>query len=238
MHPCNDGDRYTSGKAQPSPFHRRWCGWNATALRVVTWLSLVALGALMPGWKGAVLLLTLPGAWFLATHPTTVDAPAMLLALVAALLFPTCPYVAVLLACLSGFIHERGPVFAALYAGSPFLLIGLVAVGWWRRPAPPDADKLVGRPGLIATIQAHRRYTDFLDWRVNLLSLRGLVPLAAYYGVSPLAWLAVLVAFASRLVGTDASRFLFWAAPVLVRELGDVPAWLVLVHACSFRRMI
>lgn len=237
VHPCNDGDRYTSGRAQPYPFHRRWCGWPPRLLRVVSWACLVGLGVMMGSWKGSLLLLTLPGAWFIATHPTTVDAPSMLLALGGASLFPEHPYAACLLSCLSGFIHERGPVFAALYAAHPLLLVGLVASGWWRKAAGADKDKPVGR-GLMASIQAHRKYTDFLDWKVNLFSLRGLVPFAAFYGVSPAAWLTLAVAWASRLVGTDAARFLFWAAPVLVRELPDVPAWLVLVHAVSFRRMI
>lgn len=114
--PCYDGQRYTSGKAQPWPFHRRFCGWNKTALQATSFLSLIALGAMMGDWKKAILLGTLPGIWFLSTAKTTVDAPAMALALGAALLFPINPWFAVTLSCLSGYVHERGPVFAVLYA--------------------------------------------------------------------------------------------------------------------------
>jgi hypothetical protein len=234
---CNDGNRYTSGKPQPYPFHHRWCGWPKRVLQVATYASLLALGMLMGGWKGALLLGTLPGFWFISTHPTTVDAPAMLLALGAALLFPSSPWFAVLLACVSGFIHERGPVFAALYAWHPLLLVGLVCVGWWRKPAHADGDQLVGR-GLLHAIRAHKPYVDWLDMNVNLYSLRGVWLAMAYYGCSVRALATVGVAMLSRIVGTDSCRYVFWAAPLVVRELPDVPAWAVLVHVVTFRRAI
>jgi hypothetical protein len=237
IHPCNDGDRYTSSKPQPYPFNRRWCGWPPLLLKVTSILSLVALGSLMGSWPRAVMLLTLPGAWFVATHPTCVDAPAMLLGLVASLIFPTHPYAAVFLSCLAGYIHERGPVFAALYAWHPLLLVGLVAVGWWRSPAPTDKDKLVGR-GLLHSIKSHRPYVDWLDMRVHALSLRGLWLAMAYCGCSVRALATVGVALASRLIGTDGCRFMFWAAPVVIREMPDVPLWFVLAHVLTFRRAI
>lgn len=116
---CADGVRYTSGKPQPQPFNRRFCGWNARVLTALTFVSLLGLGLCMGTWWRAVLLLTLPGAWFIAHHPTCTDAVCMLLAWCSALLLVGGhPYPAVLLSCLSGFIHERGPVFAALYAFS------------------------------------------------------------------------------------------------------------------------
>ncbi len=234
---CNDGERYTSNKPQPYPFHRRWCGWPKRLLQFTSVASLTALGALMGDWKHALLLASLPGFWFCAVHLTCVDAPSMLLGFVAALLWPHAPYQAAMCACLAGFIHERGPVFAALYAGSPVLLVGLVAVGWWRRPALADRDQLVGR-GLIHSIRAHKPYTDWLDWKVNALSLRGVPLLAAFYGASPQAWLSLAVAWASRLVGTDGARFLFWGAPILIRELPDFPTWMLALHLYTFRRMV
>ena len=68
------------------------------------------MGVLMGDWKRALLLLTLPGGWFIATHPTTVDAPAMMLAWGASLLMPSHPYIAVCMSILGGVIHERTPV--------------------------------------------------------------------------------------------------------------------------------
>lgn len=234
---CNDGDRYTSGKPQPYPFHRRWCGWPKLVLQAVSVGSLVALGAMMGDWKHALLFVSLPGFWFCAVHLTCVDAPSMCLGLLASVLFREHPYCAVLLSCLAGFVHERGPVFAALYAGHPLLLVGLVCVGWWRKPAGADTDKLVG-VGTVGAIRAHKPYVDWLDWKLNLLALRGVPFFALFYGTSPLSWVTLAVAFASRLVGTDGARYLFWGAPLLIRELPDLPSWLVLAHVLTFRRMI
>lgn len=233
---CPDGRRYTSGVAQPYPFHRRFCRWPRWLLIGVSLASLVTLGVLMGDWKKSLLLMTLPGAWLIATRPTTVDAPAMLLAYAASMLFPSQPYFAVLLSCIAGVIHERGPVFAALYAWSPLLLVGLVGVQWWCQAAPADEDARVGR-GFISSVLVHRADHDWLDWPTTVFAMRGVPLMAAGFGVSISAWVALGVAWASRLVGTDLGRFAFWAAPVLVRDLPDVPAWMVLAHAMTFRRM-
>ncbi len=234
---CNDGERYTSGKPQPYPFHRRWCGWPKRLLQATSALSLVALGTLMGDWKHALLLVALPGFWFCAVHLTCVDAPSMLLGVVASVLWPHYPFHAIGAACLSGFIHERGPVFAALYAGHPMLLIGLVCAGWWRTAAAPDKDKLVGR-GLIFSIKAHKPYIDWLDSKLSIYSLRAIPLLGAYFGATPLAWATLGVAWASRLVGTDGARFMLWGAPIFIRELPDIPTWMVFAHVMTFKRLI
>lgn len=236
IQPCNDGFRYTSGRAQPSPFHRRWCGWPRWLLKLTTYASLLALGAFMRDWKHALVFCTLPGFWFCATRPTTVDAPAMLLALAGATLFPREPFAGVACACLAGTIHERGPVFAALYAWNPILLVGLVGSGWWRTPGPPDADALVGI-GFVRALLRHRPFHDWLGWEQTIFALRGLPLMAAHFGASPAAWWSLAIAWGSRLVGTDLGRFAFWAAPVMVRDLPELPSWMVMLHAVSFRRM-
>jgi hypothetical protein len=188
--------------------------------------------------KHALLFVSLPGFWFCAVHLTCVDSVAMVLALGASLVFHQSPAGAVALAVASGFVHERGPVFAALYAGHPLLLLGLVGVGWWRRAAAADENRNVGR-GLVPSIFAHKPYTDWLDWKVTLMSARGVPLLAAYYGAGPKAWLALGVAWASRLVGTDGARFIMWGTPLLIRELpAELPWWAVALHVMTFRRMI
>jgi len=100
----------------------------------------------------------------------------------------------------------------------------------------PDGDRLVGR-GLVFSVFAHRKYVDFLDSKVNLGMLRGVLPMAAYYGASPAAWSTLAVAWMSRLVGSDGARFVFWAAPALIRDLPEVPVWMILAHVVTFRRM-
>jgi hypothetical protein len=233
---CPDGVRYTSFRRQPYPFHRRFCCWPRDVLIVVSLASLIALGALTGSWKGSLLLLTLPGAWVIATRPTTVDAPAILLAWSASMLFAHHPWLAVLVSCASGVIHERGPVFAALYAWHPLLLVGLIGVQWWRSAAPPDDDFRVGR-GFVASLMTHRQDHDWLAREQTLFAARGLPLLAAGYGVSTAAWATLAVAWCTRLVGSDLGRFVFWAGPILVRDLPDVPAWMVMAHAITFRRM-
>lgn len=233
---CPDGRRYISGKPQPTPFHRRFCAWPKRLLIVVSLASLVAIGTLMGTWQRALLLMTLPGVWLCATRPTTVDGPAMLLAWVSALLFPTQPYVAVALSCVGGFIHERSPVYAALYAWHPLLLIGLVASGWWRKPAPKDADPRVGI-GTLRAFWAHRGDHDWLDLVQTFYAMRGLPFFALTYGTSRAAMVCLGVSWATRLICTDLGRLTLWAAPIMIRDLPDVPTWLVLAHAMTFRRM-
>lgn len=236
-HDCNDGRRYTSSKPQPSPFHRRWCGWPRWLLIACSYVGVVFVAATLGAWWQALVFVTLPGVWFVATRPTTVDAPAMALAWASALLIPRNPYAATFLACLAGCVHERGPVFAALYAWHPLPLVGLVAIGWWRKPAPPDGDRFVGLSSIRETICVHKPTQDWLSWKQWIFATRGLVPLAALSGVPLSAWGAFAVAGASRIVATDNSRIVLWGAPALIVAMHDVPMWAVAAHALSFVRM-
>lgn len=228
---CADGDRYISGQDQPSPFHRRFHAWPRYVLQAATYASLLMLGVMMGTPTKAALLLALPGAWFIATHPTCVDAPCVLLAWLSSLVAHSNPALSVALACGSGFVHERGPVFASLYALSPWPLLGLVCVGWWRKP-------ISSGPGMWTTIKGTRPYQDLLDGKILLVGLRGLLPIAAYDGMPVRAWLSLAVAFASRVIGTDTCRFLFWAAPPMVADARDVPMWYLALHIVTFRRAI
>lgn len=246
VHASQDGTRYTSGKLQPSPFNRRFCAWPPRLLAAVTWGSFVAIAASFGTWQQALLFVTLPGVWFCSMHPTTVDAPAMLLAWGSALLYPAHPYVAVLLSLLGGLVHERAPVFAAAYALSPWLLLGLVGpllVAKLRGAAKPDyssadlADHLVGHGSTWKAAKAHRPHVDLLNDTGLVWALRGLVPLAAWLGAGPAAWLALALAYGSRLVGTDTARAMLWAAPPLVAGSHAAPVWAVALHVMSFKRV-
>lgn len=244
VHRCQDGDRYTSRQRQPTPFHRRFCSWPPRLLMIVTWTSFVAIAATLGGWRQALLFVMLPGVWFCSTHPTTVDGPAILLAWLSALAWHHDMHaVAIALSCVGAVVHERVPVFAALYGWQPWLLAGLlvVVVVSSRRPAVPNhrspelADRLVGH-GTLGAITAHRPYVDLLSDTGLVWSLRGLPLMMAHLGAGPAAWASVAVAFTSRLLGTDTSRFLLWAAPPICAGLGDAPLWMVALHVISFRR--
>jgi hypothetical protein len=237
--PCQDGARYCSSKPQPSPFHRRFHAWPPRVLMIVTWASFVAIAAMLGTWQRALLFATLPGVWMCCVMPTTTDGPCAALAVASGLCFPSHPVIGAVLSMASGVIHERGPVFAALYSWSPLPLVGLVAVQWWaKRAAPPEdspdlADHLVGL-GFVDTVLAHRPHVNLLGEGGLLWSMRGIIPLAAWLGAPMQAWVALGVAFASRIIATDTARSMMWAAPALLMHL-DAPAWAVALHAMSFR---
>lgn len=236
---CNDGRRYTSGKPQPEPFHRRFCSWPRRLLVACSWLSIVAVAASLGDPLKAALFATLPGAWFCATRPTTVDAPSMALAWASGALWARHPAISLALATLSGFLHERGAVFASLYAWSPWPggVALAILVPLWRKPGRWDGDPCVGFPSTWVAMREHKKYQEWLSWRQLLLPARAVVPLAAWLGAPPSAWAAFAVAQATRLVGTENGRFAMWGALPLVASLGDVPAWAVALHVLTFERL-
>lgn len=245
IHRCQDGDRYTSGKLQPTPFNRRCCSWPPRLLMWISWTSFVAIASTLGGWKQSLLFITLSGVAFCVNLPTTTDGPAMLLSWLSSIAWTAGhPALALGLSLLAGLIHERAPVFAALYAWHPALALGLVApaIAAWVKGAAPKpinpteaADKLVGH-GLFGAIAAHRDFVNLLSPSGLVWSLRGLPVMAAYLGVSVQAWVCLGVAFASRIMGTDTSRYIMWGALPMIRELGDVPLWMLAVQVISFRR--
>jgi hypothetical protein len=243
VHRCQDGDRYTSRRLQPTPFNRRFCSWPPRLLMWLTWASFVAIAALLGGWKQALMFVTLPGVAFCVNLPTTTDGPSMLLAWCSALLMPTHPWASVAVSCVSGFIHERSPAFAALYAWHPLPLLGMLVpliAARVKGAALPDrasrepADALVGH-SLFGAIHAHRSYVQLLSPSGLVWTLRGLPVMAAWAGVSMQAWATLGVAFASRVIGTDTSRFLMWGALPLIRDL-DPPVWMVAIQLMTWRR--
>ncbi len=196
-------------------------------------------------WKQALLFVLLPGVAFCVNLPTTTDGPAMLLAWLAALTHTRGhSALAIGLSAASGALHERAPVFAALYAWHPLPLLGLVVpavVARWKGAAPPDrsrtdsAEALVGH-GLWGAIEAHRSYVNLLSENGLVWSLRGLPVMAGYLGCSVQAWVCLGVAFASRIMGTDTSRYIMWGALPMIREL-DPPLWMLALQTMTFRRV-
>lgn len=246
IHRCQDGDRYTSGKLQPHPFHRRICSWPPRVLMVVSWASFIAIATLLGGWRASLLFMTLPGVWFCVTHPTTVDGPSMLLAWLSSLAWAHGhPWVSVLCSCVAGLVHERAPMFAALYAWHWMPLVGLVVplLRGLREPARPNhaspelADRLVGH-GTWGAIWAHKDYIDMMGDSGLVWSLRGLPAIAALVGAGPSAWASLVAAYLSRIIGTDTSRYMLWAAPPLCAGMVDAPVWMLALHVMTFRRVV
>ena len=168
--------------------------------------------------------------------PVLVDVPAMTFALsTAAMVEHRMWWAAVPCALLAGATCEKAPVFAALFAWSPLPLLGLVAVGWWRKPGPdpltgPAADALV-RP-LRSSWEHHKAlplWVWVLPWGAGL---------AALAAPTPQLWATLAAAYALTIVANYTVRLYQWAWPVVaVCALAAIPAvWLLLalvVHAVN-----
>lgn len=251
-----DGIRYralANGAPVPRPFTLRWLlpwlcrlsdrRWRAASI-LGALLAVVGTGFLAPDWRtglaAGLLVLALPGIRLNLRFPVLVDLPALGLAVCAAAAWHHgLWWVAVPLVLVAGCCKETAPVFAALYAWHPALLVGAVA---------PLARALVARPGpdvvaphyprnpevvaLCAASLAHPFRTGWTIHKPLLLSPVMAVPWgAALAGLAALDWqlAAVLtVAYAQLLVATDTVRLYQWAAPVLcVAAATVVPAvWL------------
>ncbi|MDI9628074.1 MAG: hypothetical protein QM286_05960 [Acidobacteriota bacterium] len=227
-----DSARYLTIHTPPSPFHLRlllpWlCGQSSTRWYVATWLgvALMALGtALMaPGWQGiaaAALVLTLPSVRFSLAHVVLVDMAALGLATTsAALAVHGWIIPAIILALLAGAAKESAPVFAALFAWNPILLVGLLV---------PAVVKLARKPGtdvlrepehawiLAHPIKAGRKYHArmVIDAMPALVTPWGACVLAL--GAPSVQLFATLaVAYAQLFVATDTVRLYQWSAPVV-----------------------
>ena len=227
-----DSARYLTVRTPPAPFHLRvlipWlCGHSAIRWYVATWVgsALIALGtALMaPGWPGiaaAALVLALPSVRFSLSHVVLVDMAALGLATTSAgLAVHGWIIPALIVALLAGAAKETAPVFAALFAWNPLLLVGLVV---------PAIVKLVRTPGtdvlnepehawiLAHPIQAGRKYHHrmVVDAMPVLLTPWGACILAL--GAPSLQLGATLVvAYGQLFVATDTVRLYQWAAPVV-----------------------
>lgn len=196
----------------------------------MTRASIIAIGLLTAvycrsPWMACVAFL--PGIAFSWRHPVLVDATGMAATLAAAVVFPWCWPAALVLVLVAGCVRETAPVWAAVYAWNPLLLVGLVpvAVRWLMRQGDDvlDAENrwIIDHPW-----QASRKYhagqwlNPFLmvtPWGPLLIGLGSLdVQLAA----------ALAVGYGQLAVATDSVRLFQWAAPVLaLATTRVVPAW-------------
>lgn len=251
-----DGYRYLDRVNLPAPFHLRWlvpwlCRDESARWDVAAWSGLAGVLAgtwlLVGGWAGvaaAALVAVLPSVRFGLTYRVLVDLPALGFATMSAGMWLHGWHVAALvLAVVAGSSKESAPVFAALFAWSPVLLVGLVApllAHLLRRRGPDvlggDHEWILAHPWQ-ASRKFHAGYVRSLDPRLVLPWGACVVALAAP------SWqlAAVLVAaYGQLVVATDTVRLYQWAAPIVaVAAVTAVPWqwWPVLVVLTAFNPM-
>ncbi len=248
-----DSIRYLNANP-PSPFHLRpllpgICGTSGRLWRIATYvgigLTLASTWAIVGGWQGiaaALILAALPSVRFNAQHPVLVDAAALGLATTSAALWVhgyTLPALAV--AAIAAAAKETAPVFAALFAWTPVLLLALLvpaAIASLRTPGPDPLNDQHHAWILAHPIQAsrkyHRRY--LLDANPTLLTpWGGAITALAAPSLQLAATLAA--AYAQLVIATDTVRLYQWAAPtVCIAATTAVPPqwWPLLVLVTLF----
>jgi len=237
--------------AVPRPFSRRWLLPAVLRDRVLRWdivstLAMIACGPLIaayvggPAWQriaACCLFLGCPGIFRMnAACPVHVDPLGFALALAAALCASDHPVLAAAISVVAGSCVERAPVFAAIFAWNPLLLIGLIAPAWFR-PAAAATEPWLTHPFRYAL---ERHTGSWLAWREMLLpwgALAILMPLGAEFDRATLiAAAALAVGYGQMLIATDRARLYQWVAPaviaVAVRALPASPitTMIVLFH--------
>ncbi len=217
-----------AGHLVPSPYSRRWLlpkllGNNPGRWVWLTWISLALTplaaavyfaAAELSGarfWYATALLCILPGVWRSSWRfPVLIDAPSFLLTLLTAAVAIRWPIATPLLALPLGALRESGPVFAALWAWSPWPLVGLAAAGWWRKSAPPD------QPWLAHPIREAWKLRRTMGWDASVY----LWPLGpALLGTLEArlqVWLTLVITAAQLALAQDTIRLTAAALPVLV----------------------
>lgn len=232
-----DGARYiaASHRRVARPFHLRWllprlCGDSVRRWTIVSRTAVIAVGLLTALYAGSpwmACVAFLPGIAFNWRHPVLVDATGMALALAAAVVFPYCWPAALALALVAGCVRETAPVWSAIYAWHPLLLVGLVpvAVRWLMRQGDDvlDAENrwIIDHP-VKASLKYHAG--QWANPLVMVTPWGGL--LVALAGLTVQLEVALAAAYAQLAVATDSVRLYQWAAPVLALAAVDtVPPW-------------
>jgi hypothetical protein len=223
-----DGDRYqrmARGEAVPSPYSRRWLlplvlGPSPLPWQVVGFVSMVAMAVMLGDPVVALAFLLLPGVGrFNMWAPVLVDLPAMALAMASAR--ADSPLVQVALAVLSGACHERGPVFAAIYAWSPLPLVGMIGSRWFAPSAPADEEWL--KHPVREAVKRHRG--AWMDPVEMVAPWGAMLPLFAMRPTTQ-GLVALVVGYGQMLVAQDRARLFSWAAPVVVPvAMENCPPW-------------
>ena len=254
MNVTPDGLRYLHPHP-PAPFHRRallpWiCGTDPKRWITQAWIGyallLVGTFGLVGGWQGlaaAALVAVLPGIMLGLVHPVLVDTTALGLATASAALWVNdlqTPAIALVL--VAGAAKESAPVFAAVFAWNPLLLVGLVVpllIGVIRGAGEPMAEMGKHHQWILEhPIKASRKYHDGM--------LRSLSPVLVFpWGALVVAlaapsWqlgAALAVAYGQLLLATDTVRLYQQAAPavaIAATTAVDPVWWPVLLVLTAF----
>jgi len=232
-----DGVRYfeATNRRVARPFHYRFALPLVLRRNERAWLwcsrsAIVTIGVLTALYAGSPWMMCvafLPGIAFSWRCPVLVDATGMACALLAAVLWPVWWPAAIAVVLLSGCVRETAPVWAAIYAWNPVMLVGLVPtiIRAFQRAGSDvlDAENAwILRHPILASRKYHRGL--WLDpmvmvapWGALLVGLRSLdVQLG----------MALLAGYGQLAVATDSVRLYQWAAPVLAAAtVRSVPGW-------------
>lgn len=255
-----DAQRYwraAGGDPVARPFHLRWllpevCGQNVRRWWFVWGLSWLVLAvsvfwlAFPLGWQkaavAACLAVGLPGVWGpTVVRPVGVDLPAMALgALAAAMVVHGLIWPAIVVVIVAAQIKESSPVWAALWAWHPVLLVGLVFVAFNMVVIRPGMDPVTEKlrdihDHPVRSALAYRKAVDQPNWpwwrNAWVMVAPWGVCLAALYRPSWQTVTVLAVAHLQLFVATDTARLLHTAAgPALaVAAASVIPApWLLL----------
>lgn len=238
-----DAQRYWiagGGDEVAKPFHLRWLLPAVCKQQVRRWWAVWALswpilfgsvfwlGADL-GWQrallAAVLCCGLPGVWGPSVvRPVGVDLPGMALgALAAALIVHGHVWPAVIVIGLAAQVKESMPVWAALWAWNPVLLVGLAFVVFNVAVIRPGMDAVTAKPELraihdhpVATALRYRSAVSQPNWpwwrNFWIVLAPWGVCLAALYRPDWRVLVVLGVAHLQLLVATDTARLLHTAA--------------------------
>lgn len=235
------------GERQPRPFHYRWLLPKIVGRDPARWVlfsrlmmaCLCLASALYCRTAYAFLIpFALSGVVLNLKLPILVDLAAMVYVLDAALCARVGWWIpAILFVLAAGATKETAPVFAALYAWNPLLLVGLLAPAirsLWK----PGVDTSSGpmADALTHPWQASRK-AHAGQWRNPLLWLLPWGILLV--GASRPSWqvaATLIVAYAQTLIATDTIRLYMWAWPVLAARTFEVVPhrWWLLVVVAAF----
>lgn len=241
MNLAPDSHRYLAmgrGERAYKPFHRRIlfpyiCKDVQWRWRILTEISLVYLPLLVGlylwlnglSWQavlfGVVIMAGMPSMRFWYKTPVLVDAPAICLAISAAVLPPPYNYITV---GVGGLASEKVPIFAALYAWDPTLLfvgaIPLVLIEFFIKPGKTDQmsrEESLDHPFLTA-----QRFKAGAWFNPDLMLWPMGVALTSLFYPTWQLMATIVVAYAQLFVATDYARLYVWAVPVMALQAGMV----------------